>query len=706
MALAALLGSNLRAKPGIARALTLGYGVTVFASAFLVFEVQPIITKLILPWFGGAAAVWSVCLLFFQTVLLLGYLYAHLLTQKLRPKMQSRIHSALLAASLAFLPILPRTSLRPQGFEEPTLRVLLVLAVTISVPYFLLCSTSPLLQAWHSRSGSEPYRFYALSNAGSILAVLSYPLIVEPEISNRHQAILWSAAYVLVTLIGGITALSSRFFAEPVAIGELADAPSRKLKSLWAALAACGSAFLLSITNHISQNVAAVPLLWMIPLSVYLLTFIICFEGHNWYRRGFFLRLLAVALASMAYAIAPGRGNLPPYVLVPLFCSGLFACCMFCHGELASSKPPAPHVTSFYLMGSLGSAVGAVFVALIAPRLFSGYYELPVSLGFCGVLIHVVLYRARHIADRRAGLTRRFVLFALLVVVFCASLYVSAKRQASQALVRVRNFYGVLRVEDRVAPSIVLEQGGHSQLLDPDPRYRDLINGTIEHGIQFLSAERRLEATTYYGPESGVALALRIASRSGPLKAGIIGLGAGTIAAYGRGGDQYEFYEINPLVVEVANTQFSFLRQSAAKITIVPGDARLSLERQVPQRFDVLAVDAFSSDAIPVHLLTREAFSLYMKHMKPAGIIAVHVSNRYLNLVPVVRGAASALNLRALVIDSAGNESRAVYAATWVLVGQANGLIAHLKGASEERRDFQRPIVWTDDYSSILKTFK
>src|SRR5579864_809926 len=695
------LAPTFQDVPGVARGLALAYSITIFASAFLLFQVQPIITKLILPWFGGAAAVWSVCLLFFQTVLLLGYLYAHLLTQKLRPKMQARIHAALLAASLAFLPILPRASLRPQGFEEPTLRVLLVLAVTIGIPYFLLCSTSPLLQAWHSRSGSEPYRFYALSNAGSILAVLSYPLIVEPEVSNRHQAIMWSAGYVLVTLIGGITSLTTRSVAEPDAIGDAADAPSWKLKSLWAALAACGSALLLSITNHISQNVAAVPLLWMIPLSVYLLTFIICFEGHNWYRRGFFLRLLAVALASMAYAIAPGRGNLPPYVLVPLFCAGLFACCMFCHGELASSKPPATHLTSFYLMCSLGGALGAVFAALLAPRLFSGYYELPVSLGFCGVLIHIVLYRGR-----RAGLQRTFVLLALLVVVFCASLYVSAKRQASQALVRVRNFYGVLRVEDRVAPSVVLEQGGHSQLLDPDPRYRDLINGTIEHGIQLLSAERRLEVTTYYGQESGVALALRTASQSRPLKAGIIGLGAGTIAAYGRSGDQYEFYEINPLVVEVANTQFSFLRQSAARVTIVPGDARLSLERQAPQRFDVLAVDAFSSDAIPIHLLTREAFSLYMKHMKPAGIIAVHVSNRYLNLVPVVRGVASALNLRAAVIDSAGNESRAVYGATWVLVGQANGLIAHVKGRSEEREESHKQNVWTEDYSSILGTFE
>jgi hypothetical protein len=300
----------------------------------------------------------------------------------------------------------------------------------------------------------------------------------------------------------------------------------------------------------------------------------------------------------------------------------------------------------------------------------------------------------------------------LLVIVFCLSLYLSSKRQASYALVRVRNFYGVLRVEDRVAPSVVLEQGGSKQLLDPDPRYRDLINGTIEHGIQFLSPDRRLETTTYYGPDSGVALALRAAAQAGRVKAGIIGLGVGTIAAYGHRGDQYVFYEINPLVVELAINEFSFLRQSAAQVMVVQGDARLSLERQAPQQFDVLAVDAFTSDAIPVHLLTREAFSLYLRHIKTAGIIAVHVSNRYLDLVPVVRGSAAALNLKAVVINSIGNESRALFGATWVLAGNEDGLLAQLPRRSEdESSDFKfeepvKQVLWTDDYSSILRTFK
>jgi hypothetical protein len=704
MGLATPISSNLQDRGSVEPGLTLAYGITIFASAFLLFQVQPIITKLILPWFGGAAAVWSVCLLFFQTVLLLGYLYAHLLTQKFEPRNQARIHVVLLAASLTFLPILPRASLKPSGLEDPTFRVLILLAVTIGVPFFLLSSTSPLLQAWYSRSSSAPYRLYALSNAGSMLALLSYPVIVEPKISNHHQVFTWSIAYALVTILCAVTAFAVKSAQNPISIADSKPAPDWKLKSLWAALAACGSALLLSVTNHISQNIAAVPLLWIIPLSLYLLTFIICFEGHNWYRRGFFLRLLAVALASMAYAIAPGRGNLPPYVLAPLFCAGLFACCMVCHGELAKLKPTAAHLTAFYLLIALGGAIGATFVALLAPHFFAGYYELPISLGFCGVLIHIVLHRNRGIAARTAGSRRTFLLLALLVIAFCVSLYVSTQRQASQALVRVRNFYGVLRVEDRVAPGVVLEQGNSRQLLDPDPHYSDLINGTIEHGIQFLSARRRMETTTYYGPESGVARALAAAGKSGPVKAGIIGLGAGTIAAYGRSGDQYTFYEINPLVVELAKNQFSFLRQSPARLTIVPGDARLSLEQQPPQQFDVLAVDAFTSDAIPVHLLTREAFVLYLRHVKPEGIIAVHVSNRYLDLVPVVRGAAASLSLKATVIDSGGNDSRAIYRATWVLVGSETGLVAQMQLPSDEESPKQ--ILWTDDYSSILPTVK
>jgi spermidine synthase len=685
------------------------YGITIFSSAFLLFQIQPIIAKLILPWFGGAVAVWSVCLLFFQSALLLGYLYAHVLTWMFQLRAQAWIHIALLAASLLVLPILPRSSLKPSGLEDPAFRVLLVLVVTIGLPYSLLSSTSPLLQAWYTKSkaSAAPYRFYALSNAGSLLALLSYPVLVEPRLSGHRQAIIWSVAYGSIAVLCAAIAVRARVSDCPLPVPERATAPDWKLRSLWIALAACGSALLLSITTYISQNIAAVPLIWIIPLSLYLLTFILCFEGHNWYRRGLFLRLLAVALAGMAYALAPSRVNLAPYMLIPLFCGGLFACCMVCHGELAELKPHPAYLTSFYLLVSLGGALGAFFVALLAPRIFSGYYELPIALGFCGILIHVVLRRNQGVALQTPRSKRIWMLVAVLVAALCASLYVTAKQQSTQTRVVVRNFYGVLRVEDRVAPSIVLIQGDTTQLLDPDPRYRDLINGTIEHGIQFLSGGRRRETTTYYGPNSGIAAALRLAGQYGPLKIGVIGLGAGTIAAYGRPGDQYTFYEINPLVVEVANNEFSFLRQSQAQVRIVPGDARLSLEREAPQQFDVLAVDAFSSDAIPVHLLTREAFALYLRHIKSAGVIAVHVSNKYLDLAPVVVAAAASLDLKAVVVDSGRDNPREIYPATWVLVGSEGGLLAssQLKSAGETAR-IAKQKVWTDDYSSLLSAFK
>lgn len=687
----------------------LAYGSAVFLSAFLLFQVQPIITKQILPWFGGAAAVWSVSLLFFQTFLLLGYLYAHLLSTNVQPKTQAWIHVVLLGGSLFALPIIPRCGLQPKATQDPTLRVLLVLGVTIGLPYFLLSSTSPLLQAWLARSDKQaaPYRLYALSNAGSLLGLLSYPFAVEPWISTRHQAIGWSTAYAGVAFFFGLLAWSNRGVEPAVRLASQAPDLTWQIKALWIALPACASSLLLSVTNHISQNIAAIPLLWVIPLSLYLLTFIIAFAGPNLYRRAFFLRLLVLALACMAFALAPGRGNLPPYVLIPLFCGGLFACCLVCHGELAALKPDPAHLTSFYLLVSFGGAVGASFVALIAPHVFAGYYELPISLGFCGILIHIVLSRDAGKSSQSFFSRRTVLLSGALVVAFCASLYLSARQQNARARVMVRNFYGVLRVEDRVEPSVVLIQGGRAQPLDADPRYRDLINGTIEHGVQFISAGRRLETTTYYGPNSGIALALKVAAKTGAIKVGTIGLGAGTLAAYGRPGDLYTFYEINPLVVELANNEFSFLRQSPAQTKIVLGDARLLLEQQSPQQFDVLAVDAFTSDAIPIHLLTREAFALYIRHTKPTGLIAVHVSNKYLDLAPVVAAAASTLNRRALVVDSNPDEALAIYRATWVLVGSETGLLEQpeFRSVGWSVKSSARDL-WTDDYSSVLRAFR
>ena len=678
------------------------------------FQVEPLIAKIILPWFGGSASVWMVCLLFFQVVLLLGYLYAHLLAHAIPSRVQRPLHAALLAASVLAVRILPRDAWKPTGPEHPAMRILLLLCVTVGLPYFLLSAASPLLQTWYaqSRASASPYRFYAVSNAGSMLALVSYPLLVEPFFSNSHQALAWELSYAAVAVLSGAIALFLRGNGRIEATAETQRAqnesrPAWKLQALWVALAACGSALLLAVTNHISQNIASVPFLWILPLSLYLLSFILCFDARGWYRRELFLRMLGIALGAMTYALAPAFAALPWKVLILLYCAGLFVCCMFCHGELVRLKPHPEHLTSFYLMISLGGAVGAVFVSLLAPQMFSGYYELEVALGLCAVLVLVVHYR-----DLKGGFFggRRDVGLVMvgLVAAVMVSLFVIAREQKDNTRLIVRNFYGVLRVIDEVEPNVVLVQGNTAQRLDEDPRYRKLMNGTIDHGLQFLGEARRREPTTYYGRGSGVGIALQAAGRQRSLLVGAIGLGIGTVAAYGRRDDEYTFYEINPLVVKVAKEEFTFLRDSEARTDVILGDARLSLEREQPQGFDVLVVDAFSGDSIPVHLLTREAFELYSSHLKPDGVLAVHVSNQYLDLQPVVAAAAKWLGKEAVVVNHEVNSSKGIYPTTWILVGNPSGFLGQpeIEKAGQVLSASQQLQLWTDNYSSLWRVLK
>lgn len=706
---AVAVSEQLNDSPLLSRvAETASYALTIFLGAFLLFQVQPIIAKIILPWLGGAAAVWSVCLLFFQGVLLLGYLYAHLLTSRIASRWQGAIHAALLGLSLFLLPILPSTRWRPTGAEEPALEVLLLLTVTVGLPYFLLSSTSPLLQAWYTqgRERATPYRFYALSNLGSMLALLTYPFFVEPKLTRPLQAKEWSFAYAGFAVLCTVLALMLRYRTVPASTTELVLPPDRRTQMLWILLAACGSALLLAITNHISQNIAAVPFLWIVPLSLYLLSFILCFEGHRWYHRGLFLRLLVIALAAMAYARIPGSSAIPFRVLIPLYCVGLFVCCMVCHGELAKLKPHPAYLTRFYLMCSLGGAIGALFVALIAPHVFSAYYELPISMAGCALLMLVVLYRDPESPFFAAKRKFPWLVLTALTAALIATLAFGIFKDVAYRRIVVRNFYGMLRVSDLALPDP--DENKTNALPTPDRFYRQLLNGTIDHGIQLLDPARRREPTSYYTRSSGIGIALEAAGKRGPLRAGVIGLGAGTLAAYGRAGDYYSFYDINPLVVRIARQQFTFLQDSPARIAIVQGDARLSLEQQSPQQFDVLAVDAFSGDSIPVHLLTREAFALYFRHLKPGGVLAVHISNRFLDLQPVVEAGAAAFTKQALLIENDSQKSEGVYSSTWVLIGNRDGLLADpsILQAAEELTEQNGSQLWTDDYSSLLRVLK
>jgi hypothetical protein len=675
------------------------YAATILLSAFLLFEVQPMIGKIILPWFGGSASVWSTCLLFFQASLLAGYLYAHCSTRYLKPRRQALLHLALLAASIALLPILPSEHWKPAAAGDPSGRILLLLTATIGLPYVLLSTTSPLLQAWYvaAKPGVVPYRLFALSNLGSLLALCSFPLLVEPLFTTHTQAYGWSGIYVLFVVLCGLLAWNARNHEAVKESPSAVDSPPWQSQLLWISLAACGSALLLSITTHLSTNVAPIPLLWVVTLGVYLLSFIICFERERIYHRAVFLPLLMAALGAAAFALYYNRGNLNIKWSIPIFLAALFIGCIACHGELARLKPDPRHLTNFYLMVALGGAIGGLFVAIGAPHLFHTYAELPLSLVACAALVTVVLWVAP------GHWPRRFVLptgrIAMIAFTIALAVYIIHYKGLDDRRFdfSARNYYGVLRVYD-------LKESADQTA------ERVLIHGTITHGTQLTDPEDRDTATTYYGPNSGLGRAIRYFQAMQPsVRVGMIGLGAGVTAAWGRPGDFFRFYEINPLDLDIASTWFTFLKDCKADHQILLGDARLTLERQPSQQFDVLGVDAFSSDAIPVHLLTREAFELYFRHLNRGGILAVHVSNRYLALEPVVERNAADLAKVAMEVNDDGEDADYLSKSDWILVASnrapfTDGLF-HASGIKPAApRPDLRP--WTDDYSNLLQILK
>jgi hypothetical protein len=676
------------------------YAVTIFLSAFLLFQVQPLIAKMILPWFGGSAAVWSASMLFFQLLLLAGYAYAHVSIRFLKPRMQMLVHIALLLGSCALLPILPNPVWRPTQAGDPTARILLLLTATIGLPYFLLSSTSPLLQAWFvRRTGSGvPYRLFALSNFGSMLALVSFPFLVEPTLATRQQAFSWSGGYVVFALLCAFTAWVSRAVSaddpnQVVAAPESAERPSFWQLLFWVLLASCASVLLVSVTNHMSQNVAPIPLLWVLPLALYLLTFICAFESDRIYQRWLFIPLLAPALAGMAYMIYAEDGNFNIKYAIPGFAVGLFICCLFCHGELARRRPAPRHLTLFYLMVSIGGALGGIFVALIAPRVFRIYWELPLGLIACGILAMVAVWSLR--VPKLGAWPVRAVIFIAVAVL--AGYFVRQERRLSKNLVlQARNFYGPLEVRD--------------DLPTEDYAQRTLLHGTIDHGSQLQDPVLRYVTTSYYAKRSGVGRAMGALQEKGPIRAGVIGLGAGVLSNYGRKGDYFRIYEINPLIERIAQTLFTFYPHSAADKAILMGDARLTLERQLategPQNYDILAVDAFSSDAIPVHLLTREAIQLYFRHLKPEGVLALHISNRYLDLKPVCEGGAASVGRQAWVVEDEGDEASYLSSSTWVLVTSDLSLYKgkFFKDATISQYPAKKGFrPWTDDYSNLFQ---
>ena len=668
------------------------YASTIFLSAFRLFQIQPMVAKWLLPSLGGSAAVWTTCMLFFQAFLLLGYFYSDWLVRRLSWRVQFSLHTCLLAGSVLILRTRPAAISDFAGASNPIPGILAVLGRSIGVPYFLLSTTTPLIQAWYAKTHEKalPYRLFGLSNLASILALLAYPVLVEPFLSLTHQFQVWSWAYLLFVLLCLVSALRSwRAGGGPASSGPVDSAfvvpePSRDLRLLWMLLSACASILLLAVTNHLTQNIAPVPFLWVLPLGIYLLSFVLCFNGDRWSNTNWWRWLVGPTLAGLGLILLRTLiGGL--MLTVSIFAVGLFVCCMFCHSELARRRPPPRFLTSFYLMVSLGGALGGVFVGLIAPLVFNGYFELPAGMVLCALL-------ALHLR-RKSRSTRHLAKLALVALAgFLVCMRVFSL--ASGTRLMTRNFYGSLRVTDLEIPG-------------PKRSLRLLSHGSIVHGVQFLLPQYRREATAYYGPGSGVALAIDAWRRSGA-RVGVIGLGAGTLAAYGRNGDYYRFYEINPLVIQVANTEFNFLRDSEAKVDVVLGDARLALEREPSQQFDILVLDAFAGDTIPIHLLTKEAFTAYLRHLKPDGLLAAHVSNQYLDLRPVVERLGLLFAKQSIAIESPGDVESRTLPATWILVSSDRSLLENprLKAVSAGSRSKAAADVWTDDYSNLFRVLK
>jgi len=664
------------------------YAGTIFLSAFLLFQVQPIIGKIVLPWFGGSAAAWTVCMLFFQLTLLLGYLYSHLGSRYLAPRRQAWLHAGLLLAAALTLPIIPGNGWKPSPGDDPALLLLGLLAATIGLPYFLLSTTGPLLQHWFAqeRPGSVPYRLFALSNFASLLGLLSYPLLFEPRFTLKEMSTLWSAGFALFAVFCGALAMNSRGRSSAPRQPAAAGRPAWRDSLLWCALAAVPTVVLMSATSHLTANIAPVPLLWVLPLVIYLLTYILCFESTRWYRRRLFLPAMAI-LTPVLVACSTYPSLMPSGIAWPtlLFCAAIFVYCMSCHGELARLKPPPAQLTAYFLMIALGGAIGGIFTGLVAPRIFNDDYELTLSCiaAVCIVGAACLHRQAGHAPPVRA--VKATVVFTTLLGVMWAANAISP----STPTIKARNFYGTVKVKD--------SGSGES-------RMRQLTHGVIIHGRQFLSPSRQHWPTTYFGSAGGAGIAIAAGRFDGPQHVGIVGLGIGTMAAYCRPGDVYRFYEINPLVEQFAREHFTYLRDCPARKEIALGDARLVMEAEPPQQFDVLAVDAFSGDAVPVHLLTQEAFAIYFRELKPNGVLAVHVSNRYLDLAPVVKKAADTFKRVAYLSASGSDEARGLKASTWVLIGQREQLsrftsLRELPPAASVRS-------WTDDYSSILGIMK
>jgi SAM-dependent methyltransferase len=666
------------------------YAAAIFLSSALLFLIEPIAGKRILPLLGGSAAGWTACLVFFQCALLLGYFAAHWLVTRASDRMQVATYLGLLVLSLIQLLIAPNLA---GSTAHPIATVLWLLAVSIGVPFITLSATSPLLQAWYARTegSSRPYRLYSVSNVGSMLALVVYPLLIEPRLSVREQGTALIAGFVLLGIVCAAIAFSSRASAMLVeSVTSSADTMERETRQsdrlLWIALAACGSLLLSAITNHISQNVATIPLLWVAPLIAYLLSFVVAFAGERWRPRPVMIALGAAGLGTASYLLYRGILSIPIRTAAAMFCGSLFCICLFLHSELYRLRPAARELTSFYFHVAAGGAIGAILVGVLAPMVLPGNYELAFGFATVGILALIVTWQI--------GWLARSISFCTTVVMI-GIIVGEVRNDNIHNVMRLRNFYGTLHVTEAEDGVLAATE-------------RTLYNGVISHGQQIFRADLSETPTTYYGRKSGVGLAIDRCCAGRPRRIGVIGLGAGTIAAYGTPGDTIRFYDINPAVEGIARAKFRYLRDSPARVDVVIGDARVSLASEAPQRYDVIAVDAFSGDAIPVHLIDAQALDVYKRHLAPDGIVAFHVSNRYLNLKPVVAQLAARAGMKVAYISNDGDDPKDVWSSDWVLVTANDRFLSDSTVAAATTAIDGIPglRLWTDDYNSLLPIWR
>jgi len=725
--------------------------LAILASSFLIFLVQPMVGKRILPWFGGTPSVWTLCLAFYQTTLFVGYAYAHLLIRFARPIVQVGIHAGLVGAALLTLPVLPEYASQSGAWvsgaaTNPSLEILAMLGSSVALPFIALASTGPLVQAWFARAYPDrsPYPLYAVSNIGSFAALLAYPFLLEPRLPLSTTGSLWSVAFAIAALaVLGCALIAYRARGEE-AVSPAADDDHGVAQvdgvgiAMWVLLSGCAVILLMAVTNSVCLDVASVPFLWILPLATYLMTFILCFASETNYRPmpyvtltvgAFFLTLgmrftLFVGLPlvddQLGNALTDVVSSL--YIQIPAYCALLFGSCMILHGELYRMRPPASGLTAYYLCISGGGAVGGLFVGILAPVLFSEYYEIRIGLGMAVVLFATT--RVMAIDPPRRPMLRGWQWRFAAPVGLLLALGALVPERADRAVIihRARGFFGVLTVT---------ELGGEPDRESGLTHQRHLLSGTTLHGVEFLDDDGAPPIpSTYYGRATGIASVFARREPGASLHVGLIGLGIGTLSAYGREGDHFRYYEIDPAVAEIAADSglFSFLEQSRAGVEIVLGDARLEIERERANAdardFDVLVVDAFSSDAIPVHLLTIEAFRLYEEALTSQGVLAVHVSNRHFDLVPLVARMGLAVRLHPLVALTEAAPSFQSQSSDWVLLSRQpeklRELAQTLRRRSQRQKlprnhatlrrpgldDLEDVPVWTDDYSDLLSVLR